>query len=274
MADQDEHKNEFNENFQFTELDPLNPEPVDQEKVPADEVTSPTVKHESPVRRNALIAIAVFVLIVLIYKFTGARLEEKKIVPQKNEVPALSIPVTSQVATPPAAPPTPVPAEIPPANVETAQQSPTDLATKLSNVETGQESMKSDLTTVTTQVNTMNTSIESLSTKIDSLMATVTALNEKLEIQSRIIQEYKEKKVAKVIRVRPRVHKIIVPAVRYYIQAVIPGRAWLVASNGHTLTVREGSIIPGYGLVKLIDPSQGRILTSSGHLIRFSQDDS
>ena len=63
-------------------------------------------------------------------------------------------------------------------------------------------------------------------------------------------------------------------AVYYYIQAVIPGRAWLVSSQGLTITVREGTSVPGYGIVKLIDPNQGRILTSSGRTITFSQQDS
>ncbi|HAF87135.1 MAG TPA: type IV secretion protein IcmG, partial [Legionellales bacterium] len=60
----------------------------------------------------------------------------------------------------------------------------------------------------------------------------------------------------------------------YYIKAVIPGRAWLIAANGSTLTVSEGTNIKGYGMVKLIDSTQGRILTSSGRVIRFSQQDS
>jgi intracellular multiplication protein IcmG len=61
---------------------------------------------------------------------------------------------------------------------------------------------------------------------------------------------------------------------RYNIQAVIPGRAWLIATNGATLTVSQGTAIPGYGIVKLIDPVQGKVTTSSGQIIRFSQEDS
>ena len=61
---------------------------------------------------------------------------------------------------------------------------------------------------------------------------------------------------------------------KYHIQAVIPGRAWLIATNGATLTVREGTAVAGYGMVRLIDPSQGRVTTSSGQVIRFSQEDS
>ena len=60
----------------------------------------------------------------------------------------------------------------------------------------------------------------------------------------------------------------------YYIQAVIPGRAWLIATNGSTLTVREGSTIPGYGIVRKIDPNLGKVFMSTGKVIRFSQLDS
>jgi len=33
-------------------------------------------------------------------------------------------------------------------------------------------------------------------------------------------------------------------------------------------------LIPGYGAVKLVDPAQGQVLTSTGKVIKFSQLDS
>ena len=75
-------------------------------------------------------------------------------------------------------------------------------------------------------------------------------------------------------RVVHHINKPSAPPIHYYIQAVIPGRAWIIATNGSTLTVREGTNIAGYGIVRLIDPLDGRIVTSSGQIIRFSQEDS
>ncbi|MBA3536672.1 MAG: type IV secretion protein IcmG, partial [Tatlockia sp.] len=79
---------------------------------------------------------------------------------------------------------------------------------------------------------------------------------------------------AKPKPVRRRLIVKSAPRLMYFIQAIIPGRAWLIATNGSTITVREGTRIAGWGVVKLIDPIQGRVLTSSGRIIRFSQRDS
>lgn len=47
------------------------------------------------------------------------------------------------------------------------------------------------------------------------------------------------------------------PRVPYNVQAIIPGRAWLRANNGDTLTVAEGDDIKGIGRVTKIDPYDG-----------------
>ena len=47
------------------------------------------------------------------------------------------------------------------------------------------------------------------------------------------------------------------PRVPYTVQAIIPGRAWLRAKNGDTLTVAEGDDIKGIGRVTKIDPYDG-----------------
>ena len=53
-------------------------------------------------------------------------------------------------------------------------------------------------------------------------------------------------------------------AKRYYVQAVIPGRAWLKGADGSALTITVGSTIPGYGKVRSIDPYSGIVSISSG----------
>jgi intracellular multiplication protein IcmG len=106
---------------------------------------------------------------------------------------------------------------------------------------------------------------------VSELNRMIAALSDKLDSQAKTIESLAAKPVVR------KTHPIVgrnKPLVQYNIQAVIPGRAWIVATNGTTLTVREGSKVPGYGLVKLIDPNQGRVITSSGRVIRFSQEDS
>lgn len=52
------------------------------------------------------------------------------------------------------------------------------------------------------------------------------------------------------------------------IHAIIPGRVWLRASDGSTLTVTMGDVIPGYGKVMVIDAPSSTVVTSSGVVIR------
>jgi len=55
----------------------------------------------------------------------------------------------------------------------------------------------------------------------------------------------------------------------YYIQAIIPGRAWLKNEDGQTITVTYGDAIAGLGKVNKIDAENGVVITSSGAKIMY-----
>lgn len=55
----------------------------------------------------------------------------------------------------------------------------------------------------------------------------------------------------------------------YYVEAVIPGRAWLKAADGTTLTVSPGEVVPKYGRVTSINPDNGTVATTSGKIIHY-----
>jgi hypothetical protein len=57
--------------------------------------------------------------------------------------------------------------------------------------------------------------------------------------------------------------------VRYRVQALESGRAWLMGSNGLTTTVSVGSTLPHYGSVLSIDVDNGTVVTSSGDTIKY-----
>ncbi|MFN7098565.1 MAG: hypothetical protein ACK4PR_13580, partial [Gammaproteobacteria bacterium] len=62
-------------------------------------------------------------------------------------------------------------------------------------------------------------------------------------------------------------------AADYYVQAIIPGRAWLKNSSGQIITVAPGDPVPGYGTVTNIDAQNGVVTTSSGTKIVFGIDE-
>lgn len=272
MADNDE----VNDEYQFTELDPLNPNVVEEESPQSassdmnDKGSRPRVlgEAETNVKRNALIAVLVFIALMLGYKFIGSFFFGSK-----DGVSDIKAPVTA---------PTPVPIqpapieEAPPSAPAPVPQVPVpqpnaELTSNLSSLALGQENLNSQIATVGSQINNMNSHMDMLTAKIGELSGVIASLNEKLESQSQAILRLSAKQVLKEARQPTRSLRHVE---HYFIQAVIPGRAWLVAENGSTLTVREGSNIPGYGRVKLIEPHEGRVMTSSGMVIRFSQNDS
>lgn len=65
----------------------------------------------------------------------------------------------------------------------------------------------------------------------------------------------------------------MVSAPDYYVQAVIPGRAWLKNSSGQIITVAPGDAVPGYGTVTNIDSQNGVVTTSTGSKIVFGIDE-
>lgn len=165
--------------------------------------------------------------------------------------------------------PQPIVQQQPPA----VQENDTALQQKVASIEASQQTVQSEVSSMSQQVGNVNNNVNALNAQITKLNQMITDLNTQVVKQSEVInvlmERTKPKPVKRVVRVRT-----VAPQIIYYINAVIPGRAWLIGTNGSTLTVREGTKIAGYGTVKLIDSMQGRVLTSSGRVIRFSQEDS
>lgn len=55
----------------------------------------------------------------------------------------------------------------------------------------------------------------------------------------------------------------------YYVQAIIPGRAWLKDAQGKVISVGIGDQIPGFGTVTQIQPRSGTVQTSAGITIEY-----
>lgn len=272
MADKDQQ----NDEYQFADLDTMTPDSGDQADFSEDGLNSAETEEKVPrayveennIKRNALIVIALVIGIMVLYKLIGSFFSGTKL-PEKS-VPALITPTPAPVPTPAPAPKI-NPAPVMPTPQVNAPKSDGQMNEKLSALELGQQGMRSDIASVSSQMGGINTNLNTIVAKIAELNGIISNLNTKLDEQAREIQQLTVHRTAKKIHYNSR-RAAAYP--KYFIQAVIPGRAWLIATNGNTLTVREGTIIAGYGMVKLIDPNQGRVTTSSGQVIRFSQEDS
>ena len=266
MADNDQ----YNDEYQFTDLD--GPTTADDGLTPdVGEETDATLggandTHPSPdpdqknVKRNAMIVVGLVILVMILYKIIGSFFSEKPAV----KPPVVPVVVnTAPVSVAPVVPQQPAPVD----SSETKQ-----VHQKLSDMELGQQTLRADVSSVSEQMGSVSSNLNAMVAKLNDLIGVITALSAKVDEQSRDIEQLTVRR-----RVLGRAHGILhkkISYTKYYIQAVIPGRAWLIASNGTTLTVREGSLIAGYGRVRLIDSNQGRVTTSSGQVIRFNQEDS
>jgi intracellular multiplication protein IcmG len=257
MADNDK----LNDEYQFSELDPINPPSTEEEQSVHDASENRRLTESSNVKRNAIIAVSVFVLLILAYKFIIPHLMDKKPIDKDikpttslEQQPSLPEPQSQVVSLP-----TPEP------------DGSSEVNDQIHLIASSQESLSAELSNVSGQVTNINSSITSLTDKISELNTAITTLSDKLEMQVHVMERMTAKPVVRVKKATVRSIKL---RSHYYLQAVIPGRAWIVATNGATLTVREGSYIPGYGQVKLINANEGRVITSSGQIIRFSQEDS
>jgi intracellular multiplication protein IcmG len=262
---------EYDDEYQFDDLDTMDSKSLN-EKEEASEDIAPKQQSQgrTNVRRNALIVVGLVALLMLGYKFIGSFFSTKTKTSQ--EIP--SVPVTTTPA--PVTSVTPVPQQ-PEPPVQTSQVVPppsvdtTEINQKLSSLEASQQDVRLNVNSVNNKLGVINTSVSELTEKIANLNRMLSDLAAKLDQQSHEIILLTEKAKPKPVR---RVFIKSAPRLMYFIQAIIPGRAWLIATNGSTITVREGTRIAGFGVVKLIDPIQGRVLTSSGQIIRFSQRDS
>jgi len=264
MADNDQ----FNDEYQLADMDGVSLEPNPSETTSDESVGSSEkkrVQRQVNVKRNAIIALAVFMFAIVAYKFVSSRSTEKK----QTDV-AIVVPIT------------PVPAVIMQPHIE-PQTTVVEQATltgdnkisqKLSSLELSQQSMRDDVVSVNSQLGGINNNVREIMTKMAEVSRVITNLSAVTEAQSHEIERLIVLKAKPPKKRPPPILSAGEASQKYYIQAVIPGRAWLMATNGTTLTVREGTSVAGYGIVKLIDPIQGRVMTSSGQMIRFSQEDS
>lgn len=261
--------NQDDNEYDFTDLE-LSPDLLEEELTEKKETSfyEPEADSESRnnIIRNVSIVAGIMILILLGYRFLY---EPSKPTDKGADIQPITKPVIpSVVSQEPTVTATPSMSII----ENTSPSVSEEMKQKLNNLEENQNNLNSEINTIGSQLNTLDTNMKDLSNKINNLTQSLTNISMKLEAESSQINLLIAKQAKPILR--KKIEKVYVPSLTYFIQAVIPGRAWLIASNGSTLTVREGTKINGYGIVKMIDPNQGRVLMSNGQVIRFSQQDS
>lgn len=215
--------------------------------------------------RNGAIAVGGLIVIVIAYKYVTS-FSSKDVSKAKTKSAMTSVvPQTS----PKVEAPQPVSTGSLPSFASSSSSAPSE-PMDVSALKQDQKKMEAELSSMTAKLNNVTQKMSDISNKLDSVSQTMLVLNERLERQS---QQMARMRTLKSQASRPKT-KAAVKQTVYYIQAVIPGRAWLKSDEGKVLTVNRGTEVPGYGAVRGINPKLGRIYTSSGRVIRYSEADS
>ncbi len=215
--------------------------------------------------RLSLIVVVVLLFSVVIYRCSSQRLVEKeseKIAPIAVSHPKSSVPVARSDHI-----------------ILKPQAQKRNLAVQEDNYHYSDTTQ----TALQAQVNALSTQMSSLTSNVNSVAENLRLLNNQLsqlaltvsndaKLGSGLAEQIKQLQIKAVVA---RKIEIKMPRMaQYYVQAMIPGRAWLISAEGQTLTVSQGSPVADYGVVRYVDASNGQVLTSSGRTIAFSQDDS
>lgn len=236
-----------------------------------------SLSGQKNVKRNALLVIVMVMLLMVVYRWVNysSPSTDKK---SQVAIAPVSMTVSKKQSTS-----TPIKRTLPStttseSSVVAAPRVAVDVDQKLSTLTHEQQAIRAALTQTEAQLAVLSANMGELTTKMAALNQAMSVLTTNMESQSREMAQWlaQRKPIKPPSTVWKREHPShhAPPSLQYAIQAVIPGRAWLIASNGTTLTVREGSLLSGYGVVKWIDAEQGRVIMGSGRVIRFAQEDS
>jgi intracellular multiplication protein IcmG len=233
--------------------DPFADDEFHFDETPESEEVYTTTEEERPAysakpkvnRRKIIIIIGLLIAAFVLYKLVQAYLEARKSAPKPpTTVEQTTVPQVAPVQLPPV-----TGTELSSLQARTAQNSAdiNTLATQLTNLANTVTTLQNSLTAISSQLETINATLQQQQEQLTTM-------------------QYKPKPVIKKVK---QYKTIVIPRPIYYVQAMIPGRAWLLLPDGTTMTVSVGSKLPGYGTVQTIDPVRGVVITSSGAIIRY-----
>ncbi len=271
LFDIDDENSEFN----FSDEDENSPVFEEKTDKKSSQVTDFIKKAQKVVKKKpwvlAIGAAIVLIFVLLIYSFVSSEGKTEKKVTQLAPVTqgTLANQPTS-IASIQTAPEAPQQAQ---QNSQTIKQQQT-LSSALGSESTTATPTNNRVGKLEQQMGTYQQKIDELSQvaqgnaqQIARLQTTLQQMDSALQSMSRAMSsvQSEEKKVHDAMNAKASGKK----AKTYYVEAIIPGRAWLKVSDGTTLTVSPGVEIPGLGRVTRIDPDSGTVKTTTGKVIRY-----
>ena len=207
-------------------------------------------------RKTILIAIGVVVVGLSLFKLVGVFFAHDQ---------------SKTQATVASAPPPITQASAPATQASQPQQTTqdNDYSDELAALQSGATQSSSQITNIENQINT-------LTSTVNSIQSNVAAVTTQLQAIASSLQQQQAQLASLLVKAKPPKQSIAKPKqpavtpVAYSIQAMVPGRAWLIGADGGTITVAVGDYLVGYGKVISINPLRGTVSTSNGAIIKYT----
>lgn len=256
----DDRKN-YNEEYQYADIDLA--QEAEQEPPIVDEVEQPTRRrlNVGSLAKKILIPVFVIVAIYLVYQFIGpdntntsSDVDFAQAQTSNNNNQAATGTTTSGATSSISQ------------NVATSlAQSDLALEGQVDRLKSTQSQLNAQMKTMTDNVKSLSDRYSGMQSQLNDIQSSIKELNNKVTKPAPV--------VSKAVKRTPHRYLPPAPRVTYSLKALVPGRAWLQASNGGTVTVKVGDQLQGYGIVTAIEPVQGWVATSSGKYIGYGSDD-
>ncbi|OGT31795.1 MAG: hypothetical protein A3E87_02340 [Gammaproteobacteria bacterium RIFCSPHIGHO2_12_FULL_35_23] len=249
MAQQPHDNEDQNSEYQFK--DDQNTE-AEYNYVEEPQVSTTSARPKIKVK-PIITVILIIIVLFIVYKVIHSIIE-KRANSSLTAIPTVSIQSTSPVPTQQSAVQNnnqALLAQLPDlaTSVASLQASNQDLANK---IQQQQFQDQTNMTTMQQSIDNVSTQMQKISDSVSSLSA---AFYKQQEMQQRAAYEKAQVAARKAAALRNQKN--------YFVDAVIPGRAWLKGADGSALTVAVGDELPGYGKVIAINPYSGEVRTTS-----------
>ena len=134
----------------------------------------------------------------------------------------------------------------------------------------------SDISTMQSQLSALHSQVNSMAAANAQLTQSVSALTTQVANMATAMQSTSQQLMAMTMKSHVMKKSLYRPApIIYVIKAMVPGRVWLMGSNGVSINVAVGNYIsPYYGAVQSIDATNGQLMTTRGKMITYGSNDS
>jgi len=226
--------------------------------------TSKQGVFEKVKRKNILIIVFVIVVAFSVYQLLSFFFSARTI---KKEKPA-KVAVVKEVAQPEMLQPEMI---LAPESLEALTLSEKPLALSDQSLATSLAPVHSNIQANATKLDTIETTLDKVNKNISAQTEHLAKIDQTLRKTTALLSLQQAK--LKVLMLRHE-SKMKSEEQDYYVQATVPGRAWLRTKAGKVISVRVGDKVPGYGTVQAIDSQEGMVITNTGDVITHSPDDS